>query len=193
LRSQTGISNAGRGGRRYAPYVFTEQGVAMLSGVLRSKRAVTVNIAIMRAFVELHRAAASYAALEKRLEELERDTKAKIGQHDEQLGQIFQALRQLISPPPGRAARSGSGHQKTRTRSNRARSYDVSPLVRSSIGASAEAAQTGDNESAAPRFCHSRIAIVSTMLGRTGARCSSVASVRRGYRQFSRPASLEQA
>lgn len=49
LRSQTGISNAGRGGRRYAPYVFTEQGVAMLSGVLRSKRAVTVNIAIMRA------------------------------------------------------------------------------------------------------------------------------------------------
>jgi ORF6N domain len=52
LRSQTGISNEGRGGRRYATYVFTEQGVAMLSSVLRSKRAIAVNIAIMRAFVE---------------------------------------------------------------------------------------------------------------------------------------------
>jgi hypothetical protein len=73
----------------------------MLSSVLRSKRAVTVNIAIHARFVELRRAAASYAALEKRLEELERDTMAKRGPHDEQLGQIFQALRQLISPPPG--------------------------------------------------------------------------------------------
>lgn len=100
LRSQTGISNAGRGGRRYAPYVFTEQGVAMLSGVLRSKRAVTVNVAIMRTFVELRRAATSYASMEKRLGELERETRTKFGQQDEQLGQIFQVLRQLISPPP---------------------------------------------------------------------------------------------
>jgi phage regulator Rha-like protein len=100
LRSQTATSGTGRGGRRYAPYVFTEQGVAMLSGVLRSKRAVAVNIAIMRAFVELRRAAASYAGIEKRLEELERETKTKLGQHDQQIGQIFQALRQLISPPP---------------------------------------------------------------------------------------------
>ena len=100
LRSQTATSDAGRGGRRYAPYVFTEQGVAMLSGVLRSKRAVAVNIEIMRAFVELRRAATSYAAIGKRLEELERETSAKLGQHDRQLAQIFQALRQLISPPP---------------------------------------------------------------------------------------------
>jgi len=100
LRSQTATSEAGRGGRRYAPYVFTEQGVAMLSGVLRSKRAVAVNIAIMRAFVELRQAATSYAAIEKRLEELERETTTKLGQHDQQLGEIFQALRQLISPPP---------------------------------------------------------------------------------------------
>ena len=98
LRSQTAASDTGRGGRRYAPYVFTEQGVAMLSGVLRSKRAVAVNIAVMRTFVELRRAASSYSAIEKRLEELERDTRTKLGQHDEQLGQIFQALRQLISP-----------------------------------------------------------------------------------------------
>jgi hypothetical protein len=100
LRSHTATSDPGRGGRRYAPYVFTEQGVAMLSSVLRSKRAVAVNIAIMRAFVELRRAAGSYAAIERRLEDLERETQAKLGRHDRQLDAIFQALRQLISPPP---------------------------------------------------------------------------------------------
>jgi phage regulator Rha-like protein len=104
LRSQSATSDTGRGGRRYAPYVFTEQGVAMLSGVLRSKRAVAVNIEIMRAFVELRRAATSYAAIEHRLEELERETSAKLGQHDQQLAQIFQALRQLR----GRNAKSAS-------------------------------------------------------------------------------------
>lgn len=57
LRSQIATSNDGRGGRRYAPYVFTEQGVAMPSGVLRSERAIAVNVEIMRAFVELRRAA----------------------------------------------------------------------------------------------------------------------------------------
>jgi hypothetical protein len=107
LRSQSGISSEGRGGRRYAPYVFTEQGVAMLSGVLRSKRAVAVNLEIMRAFIELRRAASSYAAIEKRLEELEQETTAKLGQHDRQLTQIFQALRQLISPPPRPKRRVG--------------------------------------------------------------------------------------
>lgn len=95
LRSQIATSNDGRGGRRYAPYVFTEQGVAMLSAVLRSDRAIAVNIEIMRVFVELRRVASSYAALEERLEEIERE----LGGHDEQLNQIFGALRQLISPP----------------------------------------------------------------------------------------------
>ena len=99
LRSQIATSKTGRGGRRYAPYVFTEQGVAMLSGVLRSKRAVAVNIGIMRAFVELRRAAASYSALDDRLKELERETTVRLGQHDGQLDQIFKTLRQLISPP----------------------------------------------------------------------------------------------
>jgi hypothetical protein len=107
LRSQIVTSNDGRGGRRYAPYVFTEQGVAMLSGVLRSERAIVVNIEIMRAFVELRRAASSYAAIEKRLEELERETSAKLGQHDKQLRQIFDALRRLISPPPQPKRRVG--------------------------------------------------------------------------------------
>ena len=96
LRSQIATSNTGRGGRRYAPYVFTEQGVAMLSSVLRSKRAIAVNIEIMRAFVELRRIASSYAAIEKRLEQIERG----VGEHDEQLGEIFSALRQLIAPAP---------------------------------------------------------------------------------------------
>ncbi|HKF82901.1 MAG TPA: ORF6N domain-containing protein [Solirubrobacterales bacterium] len=96
LRSQIATSNTGRGGRRYAPYVFTEQGVAMLSSVLRSKRAIAVNIEIMRAFVELRRNAGSYAAIEKRLEQIEQG----VGEHDEQLGEIFSALRQLITPPP---------------------------------------------------------------------------------------------
>jgi hypothetical protein len=100
LRSQSATSRDGHGGRRYAPYVFTEQGVAMLSGVLRSETAVAVNIAIMRAFVELRRVAASHTVIERRLEDFERETKAKLGQHDQQLDEIFQALRQLISPPP---------------------------------------------------------------------------------------------
>lgn len=95
LRSQIATSNTGRGGRRYAPYVFTEQGVAMLSSVLRSKTAIAVNIEIMRAFVELRRAANSYAEIETRLQQIERG----MGEHDGQLEQIFEALRQLIAPP----------------------------------------------------------------------------------------------
>jgi hypothetical protein len=99
LRSQFVTSNEGRGGRRYAPYVFTEQGVAMLSGVLRSDRAIAVNIEIMRAFVELRRVAGSFAELQKRLDQMELDIGARLSEHDEQLGQIFEALRQLIAPP----------------------------------------------------------------------------------------------
>ena len=109
LRSQIGASSVGHGGRRYPPYVFTEQGVAMLSGVLRSKRAVAVNIEIMRAFVELRRVASSNATFEKRLEELERDTGARLGRHDDQLSQIFRVLRQLISPPARPKHRIGFG------------------------------------------------------------------------------------
>ena len=97
LKSQFVMSSGGHGGRRKRPLVFTEQGVAMLSGVLRSDRAIAVNIEIMRTFVELRRVASSYAAIEKRLEEIERE----LGGHDEQLTEIFAALRQLISPPAG--------------------------------------------------------------------------------------------
>ena len=95
LKSQFVISSGGHGGRRKSPLVFTEQGIAMLSGVLRSERAIAVNIEIMRVFVELRRVASSYAEIEKRLEQIE----AELGGHDDQLHQIFKTLRQLISPP----------------------------------------------------------------------------------------------
>ena len=99
LKSQSVISSGGHGGRRKRPLVFTEQGVAMLSGVLRSDRAIAVNIEIMRAFVELRRFATSYAALQEHLDGLERDLTSRLDHHDEQIEQIFEVLHQLISPP----------------------------------------------------------------------------------------------
>jgi hypothetical protein len=99
LRSQIATSKVGRGGRRYSPYVFTEQGVAMLSSVLRSKQAIAVNIEIMRTFVELRRITLSYRALQERLDELERELTGRLDQHDEQFRQIFKVLHQLLEPP----------------------------------------------------------------------------------------------
>lgn len=72
----------------------------MLSGVLRSDRAIAVNIEIMRAFVELRRAAGTIQGLQKRLDQMELDIGARLSEHDEQLRQIFEVLRQLIETPP---------------------------------------------------------------------------------------------
>ena len=83
------------GGRRYLPYAFTEQGVAMLSSVLRSKRAIQVNIAIMRVFVKLRQILSTHKELAYKLAELER----KIERHDEEIKVIFDAIRQLVTPP----------------------------------------------------------------------------------------------
>ena len=91
LRSQFATSN-GRGGRRYIPYVFTELGVAMLSSVLNSERAVQVNIAIMRAFVRLRELAASHKDVLRRLDEME-------GKYDRQFKVVFDAIRALMQPP----------------------------------------------------------------------------------------------
>jgi len=91
LRSQFAASN-GRGGRRYIPYVFTELGVAMLSSVLNSERAVQVNIAIMRAFVRLRELAASHKDVLRRLDEME-------GKVDRQFKVVFDAIRALMAPP----------------------------------------------------------------------------------------------
>jgi len=71
----------------------------MLSGVLRSDRAIAVNIEIMRAFVELRRVAGSFQGCRKRLDQMELDIGARLSEHDDQLRQIFEALRQLIAPP----------------------------------------------------------------------------------------------
>jgi len=106
LRSQTVTSSAGHGGRRTAPYAFTEQGVAMLSSVLGSPRAVAVNIEIMRTFVRVRALAATHGDLAKRLTELEEATEALAMSHDTlnrntraQFKQVFETLRQLMTPP----------------------------------------------------------------------------------------------
>ena len=94
LRSQSVTSSWG--GRRYPPYAFTEQGVAMLSSVLHSDRAITVNIAIMRAFVQLREIISSNAKLARRLEQLEQ-------KYDTQFKVVFEAIRELMKPPePGK-------------------------------------------------------------------------------------------
>lgn len=92
LRFHFGISSSVHGGRRYLPYVFTEQGVAMLSSVLRSPRAIMVNVEIMRAFVRLRRMLAANKDLARRLEELEK-------KYDAQFKIVFDAIRQLMAPP----------------------------------------------------------------------------------------------
>lgn len=97
LRSQTVTSSWG--GRRYPPYAFTEQGVAMLSSVLRSDRAVQVNVEVMRAFVRLRRMLASNKKLEQKIGELEQ-------KYDKQFKIVFDAIRQLMTPPDPKQKRS---------------------------------------------------------------------------------------
>jgi ORF6N domain len=99
LRSQFVTSSAQRGGRRYLPYAFTAQGVAMLSSVLRSRRAITVNIQIMRAFVRMRELLASNKALARSLDELERRLEKKLATHDQAIAAILSAIRQLMNPP----------------------------------------------------------------------------------------------
>jgi hypothetical protein len=93
LKSQLVISSWG-GLRRAAPYAFTEQGVAMLSSVLKSKRAVQVNIAIMRAFVRLRQILATHKDLAEKLAAMER-------KYDKQFKVVFEILQQLMEPPGG--------------------------------------------------------------------------------------------
>jgi hypothetical protein len=93
LISQFAISSSGHGGRRRRALVFTEHGVAMLSSVLRSKRAVQVNIAIMRAFSRLRELLATHVDLARKLDDLER-------KYDDQFRTVFDAIRALMGPPP---------------------------------------------------------------------------------------------
>ena len=97
LRSQSVILKTGRGGhRKYPPYAFTEQGVAMLSGVLSSKRAVQVNIEIMRTFVRLRQLLSANAGLARKLEALEK-------KYDAQFKVVFDAIRELMAPKAPRS------------------------------------------------------------------------------------------
>lgn len=91
LRCHFGTSKE-RGGRRYLPYVFTEQGVAMLSGILQSKRAILVNVCIMRTFVKLRKLISSNKELAQKLAQLEK-------KYDAQFRVVFDAIRQLMEPP----------------------------------------------------------------------------------------------
>jgi len=95
LKSQIVISSWG-GSRRAFPYAFTEQGVSMLSSVLNSKRAIQVNIAIIRTFVRLKQMLSTHKDLAQKLSELER----RMEKHDEHIHTIFQAIRQLMNQPP---------------------------------------------------------------------------------------------
>jgi len=102
LRSQivTSKRKSARGGRRYPPYAFTEEGVAMLSSVLNSPRAVKVNIEIMRAFVRLRKILSSHAELAHKLEALEK-------KYDSQFKAVFDAIRQLMAPKEAPKKRIG--------------------------------------------------------------------------------------
>ena len=96
LKCQFGISKPSRGGRRRSrPFVFTEQGVAMLSSVLQSECAVKINIAIMRAFVKLREMLETNRELARKFSKLEQ----RVGKHDEEITAILEAIRQLIAPP----------------------------------------------------------------------------------------------
>jgi len=85
-------TSKGRGGTRYLPYAFTEQGVAMLSGILHSDKAISMNIAIMRAFVEVRRVLLQQSDLKTQLKEI----KERLGEHDEQLNQIYDTIENLL-------------------------------------------------------------------------------------------------
>jgi|ERR1039458_6215152 hypothetical protein len=95
LKSQFVTSNVGRGGRRKLPSAYTEHGALMAATVLNSARAVQMSLIVIRAFVALRRMVLDQKALTEKVEELD----ARMGAHDEQLGQIIEAIRQIIAPP----------------------------------------------------------------------------------------------
>ena len=115
---QFGRSSETHGGRRTPPFAFTEQGVAMLSSVLTSERAVKINLEIMRAFVRMRRVLETHRALAKSLSELE----AKVGSHDEEIRLILETLRQLMRSPSkpkrtiGFGVKERKGHYTASTR-----------------------------------------------------------------------------
>jgi phage regulator Rha-like protein len=103
LRSQFATLKSGRGQhRKYLPYAFTEQGVSMLSSVLRSARAIAVNIQIMRAFVRMRELLISNRELAEKLDQLEARLEKKLASHDKAIAAILSAIRELMNPTPPR-------------------------------------------------------------------------------------------
>jgi len=92
LGFQSGTSKPGRGGRRYAPFAFTEQGVAMLSSVLRGSRAVQVNVAIMRTFVRLREMLATHEELRRKIDAMEK-------RYDARFQAVFETIRRMLETP----------------------------------------------------------------------------------------------
>ncbi len=108
LRCQFGTSSSW-GGRRYPPFAFTEQGVAMLSSVLHSDRAIAVNVEIMRAFVRMRRLMAFEAEIRQRFEAIEH----KAGEHDAWITYLYQAIEELMKPPDPDTKRIGCRPDET--------------------------------------------------------------------------------
>lgn len=96
LRFQIETSKKGRGGRRYLPYVFTQEGVAMLSSVLNGERAVQVNIQIMRVFVRLRELMLSHKDLARKVDDLEHNFRGKSEEQDQKIALVFNAIKQLL-------------------------------------------------------------------------------------------------
>jgi hypothetical protein len=103
LRSQIATSNGGRGGRRYLPYAFTEHGVAMLSSVLKSDRAVQMNIVIIRAFVKLREVLSSSKEVTRRIEQVE----TRLQRHGAAIGVLVDEIKKLKQPPASPKRRIG--------------------------------------------------------------------------------------
>lgn len=103
LKCQIGTSSSWGGRRRSAPFAFTEQGVAMLSSVLRSNEAGIVNVQIMRAFVAMRDALSTHIELSRKLEQLE----YRLGKHDDEIAALFEAIKQLMLPPTTKKRRIG--------------------------------------------------------------------------------------
>jgi hypothetical protein len=118
--SQIVMSSRKYRGKRYRPYAFTEQGIAMLSSVLNSERAVAVNIAIMRTFVKLRQMLETNRELAKKFADLER----RVGKHDEEISAIIEAIRQLMAPPE-RPRREIGFHVREKTARYRTRKVSI--------------------------------------------------------------------
>jgi hypothetical protein len=102
-RSQFVMSKSDKKGLRYSPFAFTEQGVAMLSSVLNSERAIEINIIIMRAFVKLREIISSHKKVAEKLKDIEK----KLQDHEEQIVQIIQVINELVAPTPAEKKKIG--------------------------------------------------------------------------------------